>query len=160
MVTSVRNSNSDAWLRNLVNSMTKKITFLFSMRCSFKSLLDFTLSLKSEGTSNGAWRNLLRSSGADLGNIDEHVENSFQRRLQAISLIAFSSVVGRHGGTCLAGGLDASHAELCCHLLDAARIGTLLEGACVFIGHRSKTTARFEMDYPSSKLLWVSCFSC
>lgn len=128
--------------------MKKKITFLFSVCCSFKSHFDSILSLKIEGRLNGAWRNLLRSSGADLGNIYEHVENSFQRQLQAISLITFSSVVCRHGGTCLAGGLDASHAELCCHLLDAACVGQLLKGdcmACDFIRHQSKTMANFEM---------------
>lgn len=77
-----------------------------------------------------------------------------QRQLQAIRLIGFSSVVGRHGGTCLAGGPDASHPELCCHLLEDDGTGQLLDGdfawqlqcmAFVFIGLRSKTMASFEM---------------
>lgn len=66
----------------------------------------------------------------------------FHRQLQAIRLIAFSSVVGSTRETCLAGGLDYSHAELCCHhLLDTVYVCQLF----VFIGYWSKTISNFEM---------------
>ncbi len=139
------------------------------MCCSFKSLFDSKLSLKIEGRLNGAWRNLLRSTGADLGNTYERVENSFSQTASGNQTDCIFKCCGSTRETCLAGGLDYSHAGLCCHLLDTVYVWQLF----LFIGYWSKTISNFETvilrgylnrltthNYPVLQLLLTFRFSC
>lgn len=122
------------------------------MCCSFKSLFDSILSLKIEGRLNGAWRNLLRSTGADLGNIYERVENSFSLAASGNQ----TDCIFKSCGSCLAGGLDDSHAELCCHLLDTVYVRQLF----VFIGYWSKTISNLEMVVLRGHLNGLTAYNC